>query len=130
MIGGKEEVHTEGAYYLEWRESGKRIRLSVGNDPVQAAVERQRKEAELAAIRSGLKVTGTNGSKTLAVAVDEYLSDTSLTKKPKTLAAYRTALFSGILPSAARRGHHPIRSSQIRCFPAGREGPSATNLRT
>lgn len=92
MIGGKEEVHTEGAYYLEWRESGKRIRLSVGNDPVQAAVERQRKEAELAAIRSGLKVTGTNGSKTLAVAVDEYLSDTSLTKKPKTLAAYRTAL--------------------------------------
>jgi len=35
---------------------------------------------------------GINGSKTLAVAVDEYLSDTQLTKKSKTLAAYTTAL--------------------------------------
>lgn len=59
MINGKEEVHTEGSYYLEWRETGKRIRLSAGNDPVQAAVERQRKEAELAAIRPGLKAKGT-----------------------------------------------------------------------
>ena len=108
--GRQEEVHPEGGYYIEWRENGQRIRLSVGNDPVEAAVQRQRKEAELHAIRSGLKVSGgTNGSRTLAVAVDEYLSDTQLTKKSKTSAAYTTALqlFPGILPSAARRGHYP-----------------------
>jgi len=92
LIDGKEVVHSEGSYYIEWREDGKRLRLSVGNDPVEAAVERQRKEAELGAVRAGLKVTDPNGRKSLRGAVDEYLSDTRLTKKPKTLAAYTTAL--------------------------------------
>jgi len=93
LVNGKEELHPEGGYYIEWRENTKRIRISVGKDPIEAAVQHQRKEAELAAIRSGLKVSGgTNGGKTLAVAVDEYLSDTQLTKKSKTLAAYTTAL--------------------------------------
>jgi integrase/recombinase XerD len=29
LIDGEPERHAEGAYYLEWRENGKRIRLSV-----------------------------------------------------------------------------------------------------
>ena len=29
MVNGQPERHTEGAYYLEWREGNKRIRLSV-----------------------------------------------------------------------------------------------------
>ena len=32
LIGGKEQRHPEGAYYLEWREGGKRVRQSVGRD--------------------------------------------------------------------------------------------------
>jgi integrase/recombinase XerD len=32
LVNGKEERHPEGAYYLEWREGGKRVRLSVGKD--------------------------------------------------------------------------------------------------
>lgn len=33
LVDGKEESHPEGCYYIEWREDGKRIRLSIGNDP-------------------------------------------------------------------------------------------------
>ena len=29
FVNGKEERHPEGAYYLEWREGSKRVRLSV-----------------------------------------------------------------------------------------------------
>ena len=47
IVNGKEERHPEGAYYLEWREGSKRVRLSVGKDPADAGARRQRKEAEL-----------------------------------------------------------------------------------
>src|SRR5438128_6519489 len=30
LVNGKEERHPEGAYYLEWHEGSKRVRLSVG----------------------------------------------------------------------------------------------------
>ena len=32
LVNGQPERHPEGAYYQEWRENGKRIRLSVGKD--------------------------------------------------------------------------------------------------
>src|SRR5882762_6873974 len=36
LINGKPERHTEGAYYLEWREGSKRVRLSVGKAAADA----------------------------------------------------------------------------------------------
>jgi len=42
LVNGKPEKHPEGAYYLEWREKGRRVRLSVGKDPQDAAARRQR----------------------------------------------------------------------------------------
>ena len=30
LVDGKEERHPEGAYYIEWRDAGKRIRLRAG----------------------------------------------------------------------------------------------------
>ena len=47
LVNGKPERHTEGAYYIEWREGGKRIRLSVGKDAADASSTRLRKETEL-----------------------------------------------------------------------------------
>lgn len=44
---GKEGKHPEGAYYIEWRDAGKRIRLSVGKDAADANAIRLRKETEL-----------------------------------------------------------------------------------
>jgi integrase/recombinase XerD len=94
IVNGKEERHPEGAYYLEWREGSKRVRLSVGNDPADASARRLRKEAELNAVNNGVTVVpdGQNGQRSLAAAVSEYLEETTLTKKPKTVTAYTTAL--------------------------------------
>jgi integrase len=94
LLNGKPEKHPEGAYYLEWREQGKRVRLSVGKDAQDAAARRQRKEAELNALNNGVPVLPENGDghKTVAAAVAQFLEETELTKKPKTLAAYTKAL--------------------------------------
>jgi integrase len=95
IVNGRQERHPEGAYYLEWRENGRRVRLSVGKDPADATARRQRKESELNALNNGIEVVpenGDNGHRSLAAAVTEYLEETTLTKKPKTLAAYTKAL--------------------------------------
>jgi integrase len=95
LVNGKEERHPEGAYYLEWREGAKRVRLSVGKDASDASTRRLRKEAELNALNHGLAVgpdDEQNGHRSIAVAVPDFLDETKLTKKPKTLAAYSTAL--------------------------------------
>ncbi len=94
LVNGKPERHTEGAYYLEWSEGPKRVRLSVGKDPADASARRQRKEAELNALNNGVSVVpdGQDGDISVAAAVADFLDETKLTKKPKTLAAYSTAL--------------------------------------
>ena len=94
LVNGKQERHPEGAYYLEWRENGRRVRLSVGKDAQDAAARRQRKEAELNALNNGVSVLSEsgNGHPSVATAVAKFLEETELTKKPKTLAAYTTAL--------------------------------------
>jgi len=94
LVNGKQETHKEGAYYLEWRQGAKRVRLSVGKDPADASARRLRKEAELNAVNNGVSVVpdGQNGHRSVAAAVAEFLDETKLTKKPKTLAAYSTAL--------------------------------------
>src|SRR5579864_4554226 len=56
LVNGREERHPEGAYYLEWRDGAKRIRLSVGKDPADACARRLRKEAELNAVNNGVSV--------------------------------------------------------------------------
>ncbi len=40
IVDGQQERHPEGAYYLEWRESNKRVRLSVGKDAADASARR------------------------------------------------------------------------------------------
>jgi integrase/recombinase XerD len=94
LVNGKPERHTEGAYYLEWSEGSKRVRLSVGKDAGDADARRRRKAAELNAVNNGAAIVPQNGNgqRSVAAAVADYLEETTLTKKPKTLAAYSTAL--------------------------------------
>lgn len=94
LVNGNEERHPEGAYYLEWREEAKRVRLSVGKDAQDAATRRLRKEAELNAINNGVSVLPENGNglRSLTATIADYLDEVKLAKKPKTLAAYSTAL--------------------------------------
>jgi integrase len=94
VVDGKEEHHPEGCYYIEWRENGKRRRLSVGKDHLKAHAAKLRKETELAAVSRGVPLASSaeNGRRSVAVAVEDFLEETKLTKKPKTLAAYSKAL--------------------------------------
>lgn len=90
-----EELHPEGSYYIEWRENGRRRRLSVGSDAADATAQRLRKEAELNAKNHGVALVApeaTSGSRRLSTAIAEYLEEIKLSKKPKTHAAYDLAL--------------------------------------
>ncbi len=94
LVDSKPEHHAEGAYYLEWHEGMKRRRLSVGKEAAQAAAQRQRKQVEQAALNSGVAFTpeGKDTRRSLPVAIADYLEEIKLSKKPKTYAAYATAL--------------------------------------
>ena len=93
LVGGKEERHSEGSYYLDWNDNGKRIRQSVGKNAVDANIQYQRKTFSLNASAHGVDIVPeANGRKPLAVAVADFLEETKLSKKPTTLAAYRTAI--------------------------------------
>jgi len=81
--------------FLEWRQGEKRVRLSIGTDAATATARRLSKEAELNARNNGVNVVPENGNnehRALTTAVADFLEETKLTKKPKTLAAYTTAL--------------------------------------
>lgn len=71
LVNGRAERHSEGSYYLEWREKGRRIRLSVGKDAQDAATRHQRKEAELRALNNGVSVLPEpgDGHRSVAAAV-------------------------------------------------------------
>jgi hypothetical protein len=95
VVNGKQECHEEGAYYLEWREGSKCVRLSVGKDPADASARRQRKAAELNAINNGVPVSspdGQNGRRMVSMAVARLLEETKLIEKSKTHAAHDTSL--------------------------------------
>jgi integrase/recombinase XerD len=93
-INGNQERHPEGAYYIEWCVGSKRVRLSAGKDAANASADRQRKESELNAVNNGITVVPKNGDghRSFAASVADYLADVKLTHKPRSYAAYNTAL--------------------------------------
>src|SRR5271166_1632477 len=105
LVNRVPEHHPEGAYYLTWYEGTKPKRLSVGKDAQRAETLRRAKLAELNALANGialapspdaseadLSADANANRQTLADAASSYLEETKLTKKKKTLQAYRTAL--------------------------------------
>jgi integrase/recombinase XerD len=92
LVNGRPERHPEGAYYIEWHDNGRRRRLSVGKDAADASSMRLQKETELNNGDATVPEMAANGHRSVAGSVADYLEETELTKKPKTLAAYRTAL--------------------------------------
>jgi integrase/recombinase XerD len=93
-VDGREEKYPDGAYYIDWREGTQRKRLCVGKDAQDAARAQLRKESELNARNHGVQVTPDAKStrRPLAATIVEYLEEIRLSKKPKTYAAYGTAL--------------------------------------
>jgi integrase/recombinase XerD len=74
LVNGKEERHPEEAYYLEWRDGTKRVRVSVGKDAQDAAAQRLRKEAELNAKNHGVAVTAPQSKKAIGCSPLQSLS--------------------------------------------------------
>ena len=90
LVNGKEERHPEGAYYIEWREGSKRIRVSVGTDAADANTRRLRKEAELNAVNNGIMVAEAGSPskrRLIASAISEYLDEIKITRSTATHSA-------------------------------------------
>ena len=89
------EVHTEGAYYIEWRERGKRCRVSVTRE--DAVDQARRKAVELRAVRDGL-IAAPEPEPEIAPktkigdAIDAYLRYVRMQRKPRTHLTYRYTL--------------------------------------
>ncbi len=66
----------------------------MGKNAADASARRLRKEAELNAVNAGVAVVPENGNgyPSISAAVADYLEETRISKKPKTFAAYSTAL--------------------------------------
>jgi integrase/recombinase XerD len=96
LVEEHEEQHPEGSYYIEWYDGGKRLRRSVGKNALAAEAKRHQQEQMLTAkadgLKAGLKFAEETSKPSLAAAVTTYLAEIQLTKKPKTLSAYTTAL--------------------------------------
>ena len=95
-VNGTVETHAEGVYYIEWRERGKRCRVSV--DREDAIAEARKKAVELQAIRDGLiaspepvveeKVAQTP----IGDAIHAYLRYVKMQRKSRTFLTYRYTL--------------------------------------
>jgi integrase/recombinase XerD len=95
LVNGKPVHHPEGAYYLEWRQGARRVRISVGTDAADAHAQRLRKEAELNAKNNGVDIAeeGSNSKRrSIASAVAEYLDEIKISRKAATHSAYELAL--------------------------------------
>jgi integrase/recombinase XerD len=95
-INGAVETHTEGAYYIEWRERGKRCRVSVARE--DAVAEARKKAVELQAIRDGLiaspepVVEDAVVQTSIGDAIDAYLRYVKMQRKSRTFLTYRYTL--------------------------------------
>jgi integrase/recombinase XerD len=95
ILNGKPERHLEGAYHSNGGSTAggcacqsERTRLT----PVHVASGRKPSLTRSIIGVAVLPENGDNGHRSVAIGIAEFLEETKLTKKPKTLAAYTTAL--------------------------------------
>jgi integrase/recombinase XerD len=94
LVHGKVEVHSEGCYYIEWRQNGrKREQIK---DRAEVVDRARRKAIELAANRAGIETVqeiGKGKGLTVIEAVASYLKDMEPPQRePKTYLAYKYCL--------------------------------------
>ena len=99
IVDGFEQLHTEGRYYLDFLQDGRRRRIAAGPTAAEAstAADQQARllTAHRAAADAGITLpqsTPKPGSRLLKEAVETYLVEVQAHKKRKTHSAYRTAL--------------------------------------
>jgi integrase/recombinase XerD len=96
-VKGRDELHTEGCYYLEWWDAGKRTREPGGPDAFLAADKARHKQAERAAVHSGI-VTPANDNTgdriTVTDALAKYEDYVRYHRSLRTFRTYRPILRS------------------------------------
>ena len=99
LIDGKEQVHPEGRYYIDFLQDGQRKRLAAGATAAEATIAADQQTRTLTARRAaadaGITLPQSKpaaGSRLLQEAVETYLLEIQAHKKKKTHSAYRTAL--------------------------------------
>src|SRR2546428_336607 len=96
IVDGQEEQHPEGAYYISWYVGRKLMRLSVGKDAADASARRLSKEADLRGSCESNDDSNdarpTLNKIRIVDAIDEYLSETKMTRTSATHSAYELAL--------------------------------------
>ena len=99
LVDGREERHPEGAYYIDWRENGRRIRESVGKNASDALSRKLRQAQILASKALGIAVVEPSNHNALrskrrpiAEAVKTYLDEIRLSRTAATHSAYTLAL--------------------------------------
>jgi hypothetical protein len=103
LVGERVEVHPEGYYSIEWREEGKRRRVSVGRNAAQAQQAQEQKNLMLQAKARGLSLEEKSPDVTLADACADFLDEVRQQRTRKTLAQYSVALeyFQASSPAAS-----------------------------
>jgi integrase/recombinase XerD len=95
-VQGRDELHAEGSYYLEWWSQGRRSREAAGPDAFVAAERARRKQAELSAIRSGVideaSAPDTPDRVTLKTALEKYEDYIRYHRSLRTYRTYRPIL--------------------------------------
>jgi len=93
LVDGRQERHTEGAYYVSWYAGKKLVRRSVGKDAAMASAELHKQKQILSAQNAGVKVVEEKNDGTLlATAVDVFVAEIKISRKPKTDQAYKQTL--------------------------------------
>lgn len=99
LVDGREERHPEGAYYIDWRDNGRRIRQSVGKNAPDALSRKLRQAQILASKALGIAVLESSSNNALrskrrptAESVTTYLEEIRLSRTPATHSAYALAL--------------------------------------
>ena len=98
-ISGRDEVHPEGSYFIEWWEEGRRVKEAAGPDAFIAAEKARTKRAELSAIRSGIiappeQEQAALERTTVADALDKYSEYIRYHRSLRTFRTYRPILAS------------------------------------
>jgi len=123
LIAGRDEHHSEGSYYLEWYEHGKRHRKTVA-DFATAAEEARLKAIEVEALKAGVMsrplqpATINPNSTTLAAAVDQYLAMVEAQRSHRTYISYRYTLKELLVPSYEKSSVEQVAREDILTFMA------------
>lgn len=96
-VAGRDEIHPEGSYYLEWWHAGDRHREAAGPDAFIAAEKARQKQAEMSAAHSGIipqptPEPSTVERVTLKAALGAYLDYIQYHRTLRTFRTYRPVL--------------------------------------